>query len=121
LGTSVSFAVNAKTSDAKAKAAQDFVKFWNTHDSQVYWAVHSGFPPNRTDVTADEISENPYVSAFAAPADQSRFYLAGVKEFTKVNDDLFQPALQKVLNGKGTAAELFPAASKDIQTVLDSQ
>jgi multiple sugar transport system substrate-binding protein len=121
LGTSVSFAVNAKTSSGKAKAAQDFVKFWNTHDSQVYFSLHSGFPPTRTDVQDSEISQNPYVAAFGGPADESRFYLSGVKEFTKVNDDLFQPALQKVLNGRGTAQQLFPPASKEIQAVLDGQ
>lgn len=121
LGTSVSFAVNSKTSDAKREAARDFIKFWNSHDSQVYFAVNSGFPPTRTDVTEDEISENPYVAEFAAPADQSRFFLAQVKDFTKINDTIFTPALQKVLNGEGTAAELFPKASQQIQAVLDSQ
>jgi len=119
LGTSVSFAVNAKTSDSKREAARDFIAFWNSHDSQVYWAVNSGFPPNRVDIKPDEISKNPYVAAFGQPADTSKFYLAQVKEFTKVNDDLFVPALQKVLNGKGSAEQLFPAADKDIQATLD--
>jgi multiple sugar transport system substrate-binding protein len=121
LGTSVAFAVNAKTSDTKREAARDFIAFWNSHDSQVYFAVHSGFPPTRTDVTEDEISENPYVAEFAAPADDSRFFLAQVKDFTKINDTIFTPALQKVLNGEGTAAQLFPKASQDIQAVLDAQ
>jgi multiple sugar transport system substrate-binding protein len=121
LGTSVSFGINDKTSDEAAEAAEDFISFWNSKESQVYWAVNSGFPPNRTDISPEEISENPYVAAFGEPADQSRFYLAGVKEFTKVNDDLFQPALQKVLNGEGTAEELFPATSAEIQSVLDGE
>jgi len=120
LGTSVSFAVNAKTSADKQKASKEFMSFWNSHKSQVYWAVNSGFPPNRTDVTASEISKNPYVAAFAKPADTAQFYLAQVKQFTKVNDDSFEPALQKVLNGKGTAAQVFPDASKDIQSALDA-
>jgi multiple sugar transport system substrate-binding protein len=121
LGTSVSFAVNAKTSDTKAKAAREFMTFWNSHKSQVYWAVNSGFPPNRTDIKPAEISKNPYVAAFGEPAGTSKFYLAQVKQFTKVNDDSFEPALQKVLNGKGSAQEIFPQASKDIQSALDGQ
>jgi multiple sugar transport system substrate-binding protein len=121
LGTSVSFAVNDKTSEEKADAAVEFIKFWNTHDSQVYWAVNSGFPPNRTDISPDEISKNPYVAAFGEPADQSRFYLAQVKDFSKINDTIFVPALQKVLNGKGSAADLFPEASQEIQSTLDGQ
>lgn len=118
LGTSVSFGVNAKTDPAKAAAARSFISYWNSHDSQVYWAVNSGFPPNRTDIKADELSKNPYVAAFGEPAGQSRFFLSQVKQYTKVNDDLFTPALQKVLNGKGSADEVFPAASKEIQSAL---
>jgi multiple sugar transport system substrate-binding protein len=121
LGTSVSFAVNAKTTDQKAQAAREFIKFWNTKDSQKYWALGSGFPPNRTDITADELKGNPYVVAFGEPAGTSKFYLANVKEFTKVNDTIYTPALQKVLNGKGTPQDLFPKASTQIQQVLDSQ
>jgi len=119
LGTSVSFAVNAKTSDDKKAAAREFIKFWNTKESQVYWSVNSGFPPNRTDIPEEELSKNPYVASFAAPADTARFYLSGVREFTKVNETIFEPALQRVLNGRGTAEEVFPKAAEEIQSVLD--
>lgn len=121
LGTSVSFAVNARTSDENAEAARDFMTFWNSHDSQVYWSVNSGFPPNRTDIKPDEIKDNPYGAAFAEPADTSQFYLAGVEKFTEVNEDIFEPALQKVLNGEGSAAEIFPDASEEIQATLDEE
>lgn len=119
LGTSVSFAVNAKTSGDKKAAAREFIKFWNTKESQVYWSVNSGFPPNRTDIPEEELSKNPYVASFAAPADTARFYLSGVREFTKVNETIFEPALQRVLNGRGTAEEVFPKAAEEIQSVLD--
>jgi multiple sugar transport system substrate-binding protein len=121
LGTSVSFAVSSKTSDEKARAAQDFIKFWNTKDSQKYWALNSGFPPNRTDIPADDLKQNPHIVAFGQPADTAKFYLANVKEFTKVNDTIFTPALQMVLNGKGSAQDLFTKASQDLQQVLNSQ
>ncbi len=121
LGTSVSFAVNSKTSDAKAEGAADFIRFWNSQESQVYWSVNSGFPPNRTDIAPEDLAENPHVAAFAEPADQSRFYLSGVREFTQVNETIFEPALQRVLNGEGTASEIFPDASEEIQALLDEQ
>jgi len=119
LGTSVGFTVSARADQRKTEAAYQFFKFWNAKDSQIYWSVHSGFPPNRTDITADELSENPYVAAFAKPADKSRFYLANVQEFQKVNTTIFEPTLQRVLNGKATPQEAFPKASSDIQAVLD--
>jgi multiple sugar transport system substrate-binding protein len=119
LGTSVGFTVSAKADQRKTEAAYEFFKFWNSKESQVYWSVHSGFPPNRTDISAAELKENPYVAAFAAPADKSRFYLSNVQEFQKVNETLFEPALQRVLNGKATVQDAFGKASSDIQTVLD--
>src|SRR5918996_2296544 len=119
LGTSVGFTVSAKADQRKTEAAYEFFKFWNSKESQVYWSVHSGFPPNRTDISAAELKENPYVAAFAAPADKSRFYLSNVQEFQKVNETLFEPALQRVLNGKANVQDAFGKASSDIQTVLD--
>jgi multiple sugar transport system substrate-binding protein len=119
LGTSVGFTVSAKADQRKTEAAYEFFKFWNSKESQVYWSVHSGFPPNRTDISAAELKENPYVAAFAAPADRSRFYLSNVQEFQKVNETLFEPALQRALNGKASVQDAFGKASSDIQTVLD--
>ncbi len=119
LGTSVAFEVNAKTTDAKATAAKEFIAFWNEKNSQVTWALGSGFPPNRTDISASDLSKNPAISAFGEHADTAKFYLKNVKDFSKVNDTIFEPALQKVLNGQGSAADLFGQASKDIQQVLD--
>lgn len=119
LGTSVSFAVNAKTSKPKQDAARAFVTFWNSKTSQVTWSKGSGFPPNRTDVPASELSSNRWVADFAKYADQSRFYLINVKEFSKVNDSTFEPALQQVLSG-GDADKIFKSASDKIQQILDS-
>lgn len=53
------------------------------------------------------------------PADKSRFYLANVQEFQKVNMTIFEPTLQRVLNGKATVADAFPKADAEIQAVLD--
>ena len=119
LGTSAAFVVNAKTSDAKANAAQQFIAFWNQKDSQTSWALGSGFPPNRTDISAQDLAKNPFIAAFGEHADTAKFYLKNVKDFTKINETVFEPALQKLLNGKGSASDLFGKASKDAQAILD--
>jgi multiple sugar transport system substrate-binding protein len=120
LGTSVAFTLSSRATGQKKEAAQDFFTYWNSKESQEYWSVNSGFPPNRTDVTADELKGNPYSALFGQDADKSRFYLAGVQEFQKVNETLFEPALQRVLNGKGDVEQVFGQADKEIQAVLDS-
>jgi multiple sugar transport system substrate-binding protein len=120
LGTSVAFSVNKRAGDAKTQGALDFMKFWNSKESQTYWSVQTGFPPNRTDIDASALSKNPYVAEFGKYANDSRFYLANVRDFTKVNEGIFEPALQQVLNGKGSTADVFGKASSDIQSVLDA-
>ncbi|MEU9889420.1 ABC transporter substrate-binding protein [Sphaerisporangium sp. NPDC051011] len=120
LGTSVAFTLSSRAAGQKKQAAQDFFSYWNSKESQKYWSVNSGFPPNRTDLTADDLKDNPYSALFGQDADKSRFYLAGVQEFQKVNETIFEPALQRVLNGKGDIEQVFAQADKDIQVVLDS-
>jgi multiple sugar transport system substrate-binding protein len=119
LGTSVGFTLGARADERKKQAAYEFFKFWNNKESQTYWAVNSGFPPNRTDISASELSGNPYVAKFGEPADKTRFYLANVQEFAKVNTTIFEPTLQRVLNGKATVEEAFSKADGEIQAVLD--
>jgi multiple sugar transport system substrate-binding protein len=120
LGTSVAFAVNKRAGDAKTKATMEFMKFWNSKDSQTYWSVQTGFPTTRTDIPAEALSKNPYVAEFGRYADQSRFYLTNVRDFAKINEDIFEPALQQVLNGKGSTEQVFGKASSEVQSVLDS-
>lgn len=121
LGASVAFAVNSESDDATAAAAMEFIKFWNTEESQVTWALGSGFPPNRTDIDPEALSENPYTVDFGAHADTAKFYLINVQDFTAVNTDIFEPTLQRFLNGEGSAEELFSAASQEVQAILDQQ
>lgn len=121
LGTSVAFAVSDDTDDASAAAAMEFIQFWNSEQSQITWALGSGFPPNRTDIAPEDLSENPYTVEFGRYADTARFYLANVQEFTAINANIFEPALQRMLNGEGSAADLFGAASGDAQAVLDGE
>jgi multiple sugar transport system substrate-binding protein len=121
LGTSVAFAINNESDDATAEAAMEFIKFWNSTDSQITWALGSGFPPTRTDIPADALAENPFTVDFGAPADISRFYLTNVQNFTEVNTNIFEATLQRFLNGEGSAEELFTSASQEVQTLLDQQ
>jgi len=119
LGTSVMFAVSSKGDDDTKKAAKQFIAFWEKKPSQITWAEGSGFPPDRTDITADELTGNPYVAQFGKYADKSQFYLTGVKPVTQVDSDTFQPAIQKIENGKPAQSQLTAAANK-IKSILSS-
>lgn len=121
LGSSVLAALNAEADDATRDAAYDFLEFWNSKESQITWSVGSGFPPNRTDIEASELSENPYVAEFAAHADKARFFLTGVEDYQQVVGDVFEPALQQILNGEAAPEEILPQAGEQLQGVLGAE
>ena len=67
------------------------------------------------------ITGNPYPAIFGDPAivDNSRVLLAGVAAGGTITTTIFEPALQKALNGEGTVDDLFTEASKAVQAELD--
>lgn len=121
LGTSVSYVVNAKIGDKKS-AAYEFIKFWNSKDSQIAWALGSGFPPNRTDLTnAPELAKNPFIGRFAAVANQSRFYLPGLTTFSEIDTTALAPMIESVLYGKATPEDALKTADKQISDLLKKE
>jgi multiple sugar transport system substrate-binding protein len=118
LGTSVHFAVSAKTSTDTKAAIYKWITFWSSKPSQVSWALGSGFPPTRTDIPASAFKANPYVADFAKYAGQSQFYLQNVKNFSQVNGNVFEASIQKILNKKGSAKDVLTKASKQIDPLL---
>lgn len=118
LGISIAMSLNAKADDAKKQAAAEFFSFWNSAESQTYWSLNSGFPPTRKDVDPADLAENPNIQKFAASADQAKFYLAGVPRYAEVNDNVFIPTIQKILNKRGTPQELLPQAAEEITPLL---
>ncbi|GLI02174.1 ABC transporter substrate-binding protein [Phytohabitans aurantiacus] len=114
---SVNMQLAANASDAQKEAATKFFAFWNNTESQTYWAVKTGYPPNRTDVPASALAENPTSAGFSA-AKGARLYLAGLAKASQIDTDVVVPTVQKMTQGKGTAAQLLPDAAKQIDALL---
>ncbi|NMB13031.1 MAG: ABC transporter substrate-binding protein, partial [Firmicutes bacterium] len=111
LGTSVAMVISkpAAADTQKKAAAYKFFEFWNSREAQVKWALGSGFPPTRTDLLDDpRIMEDPWVSKFAAAADQAHFYLQGTDKFRAIETDVLVPAIEAILLGR-----------QDVDTALD--
>ncbi|WP_382309946.1 ABC transporter substrate-binding protein [Herbiconiux sp. UC225_62] len=116
----VSMSVPASADETTKQAAYEFFAYWNSEEGQKTWAEGSGFPPTRSDV-ADQITGNPFPSVFGAAdiVDNSKVYLAGVAAGGTITTTIFEPALQKALNGEGSVDDLFTEASKQVQAELD--
>lgn len=120
LGTSVAMALSSRASDDEKKAAYEFFKYWESPQAQITFSTGSGFPPTRTDIPASKLRSNPYVGAFARYAKQSQFYLPGIVNYAKIDGDIFSPAIQRILNKKGSPESILRGASKQVDQALSS-
>lgn len=117
LGTGVAMCLTS--SSKHKKEAYEFFKYWNTKESQVYWALNTGFPPTRTDLLDDPaLKANPYVIAFSAVANQSQFYLQQLTNFGRIDSDVITPAMENILLGKMTVKESLDKAAADMNAML---
>jgi len=110
--------LSADATDAEKEAAYAFLEFWNSVESQTYWAVETGYPPNRSDVDPATLADNPTAQAFAAETN-SRFYLGGLRNASQIDTDVVIPTIQRITNGQGDVAELMTEASDQIDALLD--
>ncbi|MFT4157375.1 MAG: extracellular solute-binding protein [Microbacterium sp.] len=63
--------------DDKVKAGSEaFLAYFNSHESQVRWALEANYPPNRTDITAEELAANPLIAALAEQTKDAYIALA---------------------------------------------
>lgn len=116
----VSMGLPSNASDEVKQAAYEFFAYWNSPEGQITWANGSGFPPTRADV-ADQITESPYPAIFGAPdvAESSRVLLPGIAAGGPIIETIFNPSVQRALNGEGTVQEIFTDASAQVQAELD--
>ncbi len=111
------FGIDAKATSAEAKAAETFIQYWDSPKSQLIYSLGSGVPPITNAVTTAQLAKNPTAVAFADAKGATPSYPAQ-PNFAQMDANIVLPTIQKIENGKGTAASLFPAASKQIAALI---
>lgn len=101
----VGMSVNAKDSPAQVTAAETFFTWWNSTSSQTYYAVHTGFVPTTTGVTAADLKANPDVADFQSVSKMAQPYNLGT-QYTNVETNTWEPAIEKILQGASVNATL---------------
>lgn len=117
---SVNMHLDAGASETEQQAAYEFFTFWNSEESQIYWAVQTGYPPNRTDVPATAVADNPTSAGFSA-AVGARLYLQGLTKATQIHDDVVTPTIQRMTSGEGSPADLLTEAAAQVDALLAEQ
>jgi multiple sugar transport system substrate-binding protein len=117
LSDSVQFSLGSRTTGAKKKAAEEFFAYWNSRDSQIYFANTTGFPPTRTDIGASDL-KNPNVAVFAKYAPKAVPFLPGQTKFAQMQSEVIDPAFEKILNGQGDPATVLKQSAGQLRTLL---
>jgi multiple sugar transport system substrate-binding protein len=118
LGNTTSLALNSNDDAGKMKALATFYRYWTSNSSQTYFALHTGFPPLTTTVPASALASNPDVQAFEAQAGNARSLAPGQPNFDAIENDVFDPTMEKILNDPGDADSDLAAAAQQIQAQL---
>lgn len=121
LADSVVFMVS-ETSEHKDGVIQ-FVDFWNSYDSQMYWSTETGFPPVRLDMSEDPalLEANPWAAKFASQVPYARFYLGGQPDYVQIDNDIFIPMIQSITQNVTSIEDAANAADAQLDALLAQQ
>ncbi|GAB2986426.1 ABC transporter substrate-binding protein [Frigoribacterium salinisoli] len=113
----ISLGITAQTDEAHQAAAEQFLAYFTEKSVATTWALGSGWPPLRTDISADDVDENPTVATLTGLPGTTLPLLPGVVNSADVLTAI-DTATQKALAG-GDPAELLAAADADVQSALE--
>jgi len=112
----ISLGVTAQTDDQQRAAAEQFLSYFNEKSVATKWALGSGWPPLRTDVSAADVDANPTVATLTGLPGKTVPLLPGVVDSGDVLTAI-DTATQKSLAG-GDPAALLATAGSSIQSAL---
>jgi len=108
-----------EASEHKEEALQ-FIDFWNSRESQLYWSQETGFPPARLDLSDDpELFEaNEWAAKFASVVPYARFFLGGQPNYVQIENDIFVPMVQSITQGVMSAQDAANQANEQLNALL---
>lgn len=111
--------LTSQADDEATAGAYEFLRYFNSHDAQVKWALEANYPPNRTDITSEELAENPYVETMQAFTENTYVRLAGLPGgVTGVNAELDTLSVHITQGTGGDVATLVGETDAAITDIL---
>lgn len=112
----VDMTVTSQATDAQRRGIERFLDWFYMPDNMITWSLASGWPPVTTDVTADQVSENPVVAALTDQSADGVALLPGVIPQTDILTAL-DTLTQRALSG-GDVPSLLREAQSEIEGAL---
>ncbi|UQX89180.1 ABC transporter substrate-binding protein [Jatrophihabitans telluris] len=120
VGVTTVLGVSSKANAEKMKAASTFYAYWTQQSSQTNLSLKSGFPPVTTNVPGSALSANPDVAAFAAQAGSTRALAPGQTSFAAIQNDVYDPTIEKIIANPGQTGSLLDQAATQVQGMLST-
>jgi ABC-type glycerol-3-phosphate transport system substrate-binding protein len=98
-----------------AAQAQEFLSWYTSKTAQTKFSQLSGFPPARTDLGSAATSD---AAVFAKALSYAKLYLAGQKNATQIDADVYVPFIQKIERGADVQSAA-DSAAKQINRLTD--
>jgi multiple sugar transport system substrate-binding protein len=106
--------------DSKAKkAAWKFLEYWNSPESQSYWASTVAFPPSRLDMGSDPVlAKNKDLVYFLKSVPYAKSWLPGQTKAGRIEDDVLTPMYESVFRGLSDAPTALKKADSQLSALL---
>lgn len=112
----VDLSVTSQATEAEKAAIETFLTWFYQRDNMITWSLASGWPPLTTEVTADDVAENPVVAALTEQSGYGVALLPGIVPQTDILTEL-DTVTQKALTGSDPA-ELLATAQSAMEAAL---
>jgi multiple sugar transport system substrate-binding protein len=112
----VDMTVTEQASEDQRAAAQTFFTWFYQPENMVTWSLASGWPPLTTDVSPEDVSENPVVAALTEQSQYGVALLPGVIPLTDILTEL--DALTQQAIAGGDVESLLADAQQHMQSTL---
>lgn len=110
--------LTSQAGEPETAGAEAFLRYYNSRESQVRWALESFYPPNRTDIEASDLAESEYVARMMDYTENAYIRLYGIPGgLNDVNATLTQLSLD-VTQGTGDIATLTTDAATEISGIV---
>ena len=102
----------------KKKGVYAFLKYFNNKKNQITWGVEANYPPNRTDVTSEDLHNNQLVAQITPYMKYGKLLLGSVpSHFTDVQSEL-NALGPKISASKGDISSLLQQSNNKIQSII---
>ena len=108
-----------KDSDNSSSAFK-FIEYWNTPDVQREWAIGTGAPPTRTDMSNDEelLNANPNIGVFLEASNTSRVLMPGQTVNSRIDTEALVPLYESIARGMETPEDALATAEATMNSIL---